>query len=125
MNTRQFLLIAICAVVSALSLHVIVRSLRQTAPITHSAVASGAKISAAARALRPNYPYSVIPGGAYSPAELRYANQHDALVRDHYSDFDLSAARLVVLTADRYQYASFRMKDHIFWTRRRLLIPKG
>src|ERR1700761_8766877 len=125
MNTRRFLLVALCAVVSAFSLHVIIRSLRQTAPITRSTVAPGAKISAAARALRPNYPYSVIPGGAYSPAELRFVNGRDSLVRDHYSDFDVNSARLVVLTEDRYQYASFRLNNHIFWTRRRLLIPKG
>lgn len=125
MNARQLLLTAICAVVSALSLHVIVRSLEQTAPITHRSVVAGATVPAEARALRPNYPYSVIPGGAYSPAELRYVNQHDSVVRDHYSDFDLNAARLVVLTANRYQYASFRMNNRVFWTRHRLLIPKG
>ncbi len=125
MNTRRFLLVALCAVVSAFSLHVIIQSLRRAAPITRSTVAPGAKISAAARALRPNYPYSVIPGGAYSPAELRYVNERDPLVRTHYSDFDVNRARLVLLTADRYQYASFRLNNHIFWTRHRLLIPKG
>jgi hypothetical protein len=125
MNTRRFLLVAVCAVLSAFSLHVIIKSVRQTAPITRHAVASGAKISAAARALRPNYPYSVIAGGVYSPAELRFVKERDALVRDHYSDFDANSARLVQLTADRYQYASFRLNNHIFWTRHRLLIPKG
>jgi PEP-CTERM motif len=125
MNTRRFSFVALCAIVSAFSLHVILRSVREAAPITLRTTATGAKVSAAARALRPNYPYSVIPGGAYSPAELRFVNQHDPLVRDHYSDFDLSNARLVVLTADRYQYASFRLKDHIFWTHNRLRIPKG
>ncbi|HTU43761.1 MAG TPA: PEP-CTERM sorting domain-containing protein [Bryobacteraceae bacterium] len=125
MNTRRFLIVAICAVVSALSVHVIVQSLRQTAPLTRRTVASGAQVSAAARALRPNYPYSVIPGGAYSPAELRFVNDRDSLVRNHYSDFNMNDAHLVVLTADRYQYASFRLNHHIFWTRHRLLIPKG
>jgi hypothetical protein len=125
MNTRRFLVLAVCAVVCAFSLHIIVRSLRQTAPITRRTVAPGAIVSAAARALRPNYPYSVIPGGAYSPAELRYVNERDALVRAHYADFDVNSTRLVVLTADRYQYASFRLNDHIFWTRHRLLIPRG
>jgi hypothetical protein len=125
MNARRLLIVAICAVVSATSLHVIVRSVRQTAPLTRHAVAPGAKVSAAARALRPNYPYSVIPGGAYSPAELRFVNGRDSLVREHYSDFNMNDARLVVLTADRYQYASFRLNKHIFWTHHRLLIPKG
>jgi hypothetical protein len=125
MNTRRILVLAICAVICASSLHVIIRALRQTEPITRYAVRPGAIIPAADRALRPNYPYSVIPGGAYSPAELRFVTQHDPMVQSHYSDFDVNAARLVVLTADRFQYASFRMKDHIFWTNHRLRIPKG
>ena len=103
----------------------ILRSLEQAAPITHYAVTSNAQVSAAARALRPNYPYSVIPGGAYSPAELRYVSDRDTLVHGHYADFDINHARLVVLNASRYQYVSFRLKDHIFWTRHRLLIPRG
>lgn len=110
---------------SALALRVIVRSVQESAPITFRVVKPGANIDAAMRAFRPNYPYSVIPGGAYSPAELRAGNQKDQLVRNHYSDFDLNAAQLVTLTADRYQYASFRLKDKIYWTRNRLKIPKG
>lgn len=125
MNTRRFLVVGICAVVSALALRVIVRSVQEAAPITFRIVKPGANIDAAMRAFRPNYPYSVIPGGAYSPAELRAVNQRDQLVRNHYSDFNLSAAQLVTLTADRYQYASFRLKDKIYWTQNRLKIPKG
>lgn len=125
MNTRRFLVVGICAVVSAVALRIIVRSIQETAPITLGVVKPGATIDAAMRSFRPNYPYSVIPGGAYSPAELRAVNQTDPLVREHYSDFDLNAAQLVTLTADRYQYASFRMKNKIYWTRNRLKIPKG
>jgi hypothetical protein len=125
MNTARISVVAVCAVVSAVALHVIVRSVEETAPITLRVVAPGAKIAALDRALRPNYPYSVIPGGAYSPAELRFVNQKDQVIREHYSDFDMNAARLVTLTADRYQYVSFRVKDRVFWTRNRLRIPKG
>jgi hypothetical protein len=125
MHTRRFLIVAICALLSAFSLSLIVRSVRETAPITRQTVAMKGAVPAVARALRPNYPYSVIPGGAYSPAELRFANRQDALVRDHYGDFDLSAARVVTLRADRYQYVSYRLRNHIFWTRNRLRIPKG
>ena len=125
MNTRRVLVVAICAIVSACALHVILRAVQETAPITRRVLSPGAKVAALDRALRPNYPYSVIPGGAYSPAELRFVNQRDQLVREHYSDFDMNSARLVTLTADRYQYVSFRVKDHIFWTRNRLRISKG
>ncbi len=88
-------------------------------------VAPASTVPAVSRALRPNYPYSVIAGGAYSPAELRYANEKDRLVRAHYADFDLKGARLVRLTGDRFQYVSFRLHDQIFWTRNQLRIPKG
>lgn len=125
MHTRRFLIVAICALVSAFSLQQIVRSVHKTAPITRHTVSLSATIPAAARALRPNYPYSVIPGGAYSPAELRFANQRDSLVREHYSDFNLAAAHLVMLRSDRYQYVSYRLRNRIFWTRNRLRIPKG
>jgi len=124
-NTRRFLLLSVCAVICAWSLQVIFRSLEQASPITRYAVSPGARVSAAARALRPNYPYSVIAGGAYSPAELRYANDRESLVRRHYADFDIHNARLVVLNTNRYQYVSYRLNDHIFWTRHRLLIPRG
>lgn len=125
MNTRRVLIVCICALLSALALRTTVRSLREIAPITARSVTPNGWVPAAARALRPNYPYSVIPGGAYSPAELRFANAKDGVVREHYADFDLRAARLVTLTSDRYQYVSFRMKNQIFWTRKRLRIPRG
>ena len=77
------------------------------------------------RSLRPNYPYSIIAGGAYSPAELRYADQEDPVVKKHYEDFDIKDAQMVQLTDDRYQYASYRVKQKVYWTKKRLRIPKG
>ncbi len=93
--------------------------------ISKQALNRVAAISSLARSLRPIYPYSVIPGGALSPSELRSAAARDLHVAQHYSDFDLRHTRLVTLTADRYQYVSFRIKDRIFWTRKALRIPKG
>ncbi len=80
---------------------------------------------ALARALHPNYPYSVIPGGVYSPAELVYAVGKDRVVRDHYAGFNLKAARLVALTQDRLEYVSYRRGDRVFWTGKKLRIPRG
>lgn len=77
------------------------------------------------RSLRPNYPYSVIPGGAYTPAELRYINTKDDVVRAHYADFDLKSAHMVRLTADRYEYVSYRIKNRVYWTAKKLRIPEG
>jgi len=83
------------------------------------------RVSSFMRAIRPNYPYSVVRGGVYSPAELRSAVQNDSLVREHYSGFNVKAARLVTLDEDRFQYVSYRQNNKIFWTNRRIRIPKG
>jgi hypothetical protein len=81
--------------------------------------------SAIVRALRPNFPYSVIAGGAYSPGELRFADSKDAIIRAHYADFDISRAKMMTLTDDRFEYVSYRVKNQIFWTKKKLRIPKG
>ncbi len=93
--------------------------------IGRSVLTPASAVPATWRALRPDYPYSVIPGGAYSPAELRYASEKDHLVRIHYADFNLRNARLVRLTDERFQYVSFRLHERIYWTRNQLRIPKG
>ena len=49
--------------------------------------AASSQVPALVRALRPAYPYSVIPGGIYSRAELAAQSASDQLVRKHYSDF--------------------------------------
>ena len=125
MNTRRFLFIAVCAFTTALAMSFVAKHVRLSGRIADHTLSRASKVPALDRSLRPNYPYSVIPGGAYSPAELRFVTQKDPLVRDHYSDFDLHAARLVTLTDDRFQYASFRMKNRIYWTRNKLRIPRG
>ena len=75
--------------------------------------------------LRPLYPYSVIPGGAYSAAELRNAIEHDPVVAHHYAGFDLAKVRIIRLDSDRMEYVSYRMGGHIFWTNRKLSLHKG
>ncbi len=125
MNPRRLLLIIFCAFATAVAVHLFHHEIRIARGITGSSTASPARVPASVRALRPNYPYSVIPGGAYSPAELRYAIAKDPLVGEHYRDFDLKNARLVTLVDDRYQYASFRLHNRVFWTRNKLRIPKG
>ena len=81
--------------------------------------------SALVRSLRPSYPYSVIPGGVYSLRELEFADGRDTVVRSHYANFDVKNAKLVSLTDDRYQYVSYRLKDQVYWTNKKLRIPKG
>ncbi len=82
-------------------------------------------VPAMVRSLRPIYPYSVIPGGVFSARELRSAADSDSLVRDHYQGFNLHAAYLVKTTAARDLYVSYRKEGRVYWTARRLQIPKG
>lgn len=125
MKIRRFLVVALCAFIAALSLTVAVRKLATFGSLAGHTTPATAKVSPLIRSLRPNYPYSVIAGGAYSPAELHYANQTDAVVRAHYATFNLKMAHVVQLTGDRFQYASYRIKSQIYWTRKKLRIHKG
>jgi hypothetical protein len=125
MKTRRFLLIAFGAFVAALFVTLAVRKFATLGPLVVHTTPATAQISSLIRSLRPNYPYSVIRGGAYSPAELRYANQTDAVVRAHYATFNLRLAHIVQVTDDRFQYASYRIKDRIYWTHKKLRIHKG
>jgi hypothetical protein len=75
--------------------------------------------------LRPMYPYSVIPGGAYSAQELRNAVERDPVVAHHYADFDLAKVRIIRLDSDRMEYVSYRLGDHIFWTNHELRLHRG
>ncbi|MGA7920812.1 MAG: hypothetical protein WCA38_14200 [Candidatus Acidiferrales bacterium] len=71
------------------------------------------------------YPYSVIPGGARSPTELKDAVAHDPTVAQHYADFDLARARVVILPAARAVFVSYRVANGIFWTKNRLQLAAG
>ncbi len=129
MDKRRLLLIVVCSFATAYTLHIVSNRLRlsthQSSAIDARVVTPASSVSPASRSLRPNYPYSVIPGGAYSAAELRSAVQRDALVNSHYADFNLKSARLVTLTDDRFQYVSYRLNNRIYWTRNKLRIPRG
>jgi len=71
------------------------------------------------------YPYSVIPGGVRSSAELQNAVAHDEVVARHYSDFDLRDARVMRLQEARAVFVSYRVGSQIFWTKNRLTLPAG
>jgi len=71
------------------------------------------------------YPYSVVPGGVEGPDDLRRATQHDHVVWQHYARFQYEHARLVRATQARQVYLSYRLRDHIFWTRKRVHLHVG
>jgi hypothetical protein len=71
------------------------------------------------------YPYSVIPGGVRDVAALREAAAHDRAIARHFSNFDFKNARLERLSTPREVYVSYRIRDTIFWTRKRVRLPAG
>ncbi|HYT65239.1 MAG TPA: hypothetical protein VEL51_02385 [Vicinamibacterales bacterium] len=71
------------------------------------------------------FPYSVVPGGVESVSELRKAIATDPVVADHYKGFKLSKARVERLGSPKVAYVSYRVGDHVYWTRKRLLLPAG
>lgn len=84
-----------------------------------------ADVAFAASAARPIYNGSVIPGGAYSPDELRAAMDRDPVVAAHYRRAAVGEMRAVTLTAGRAAYVSYRVNDRVYWTRRRVWIRPG
>ena len=71
------------------------------------------------------YPYSVVPGGVKDLDDLRYKALRDWVVRRHYAHFDYNHARLERVTEAREVYLSYRVRDTVFWTRRRIRLHPG
>jgi hypothetical protein len=71
------------------------------------------------------YPYSVIPGGVQSAADLKNSLTNDSVVAKHYEDFEVERTHVTRLNQDRLLYVSYRLGDRVFWTKKPLLLPKG
>ena len=71
------------------------------------------------------YAYSVVPGGVKDVDDLRYKALRDYVVRRHYAHFDYSHARLVQAREAREVYLSYRIRDSVFWTRRKIRLRLG
>jgi hypothetical protein len=71
------------------------------------------------------YPYSVVPGGVKDIQSLRRAASHDAAVARHFSRFDFKHARIERVTTPREVYVSYRIRDTVFWTHRKIRLRAG
>lgn len=71
------------------------------------------------------YPYSIVPGGVKDPDDLRYAALRDYVVRRHYARFNYKHAQLVRVTEPREVYLSYRVRDTVYWTRKRIRLHLG
>jgi hypothetical protein len=105
---------------------------RQSAPSTfeqselsRNRVVTLNQILSQAQPSRPVYPYSVVPGGVEDAKELKWVAEHDPVVAAHYAGFDYDHAKVVRLTLARTVYVSYRIGNHIYWTRRRVTLHKG
>jgi hypothetical protein len=71
------------------------------------------------------YPYSVIPGGVYSDNELALNMDNDPVVAAHYADFNVSQAKIIHAPKAEFMYVSYRIKNKIFWTSKKVKILEG
>ncbi len=71
------------------------------------------------------YPYSVIPGGVRDLAEFKQVLRRDRVVAAHFADFDISRVRFEGLPTEKAVYVSYRIKDEVFWTKRKLRLRAG
>mgnify|MGYP007054665806 CR=1 FL=1 len=74
---------------------------------------------------RPVYRHSVIPGGAYTPEELRTALVKDPVAATHYEGLNRNAVRQEIVKRDRFAYVSYRKNDQIYWTRNKVRLAAG
>ena len=111
--------IVLLAFLAALGL----RAVRRDKPKIEIATRSW-RVDAAERP-RKVYPFSVIPGGAYSGEELERRRRVDRVVDTHYADFGHEGVEVRRLPQDQFFYVSYRKGDRVFWTRDKRKIPRG
>jgi hypothetical protein len=94
-------------------------------PLSLSALAGPSAGTVSARNRRTVYPYSIVPGGVTSPAELREAAAHDGTVAAHYAGFNYARGRVVEVSKPRLVYLSYRRGNHVYWTRKQASLHPG
>lgn len=71
------------------------------------------------------FPFSVVPGGTISKAEVLAMVAKDPIVREHYKGIDLDKLKPYSLTQQALGYVSYRVGNRIYWTTRRLYLKAG
>ena len=71
------------------------------------------------------FKYSVVAGGVQSAAELSEAAERDPVVHDHYHGIDLNKVKELRLGNDMRAYVSYRVKDKVYWTQKKIQLRKG
>lgn len=71
------------------------------------------------------YPFSIVPGGVASQAELVRMVRNDRVVASHYATFDVSRAYPVTVAAPRAVHVSYRKGDKVYWTAKKVMLREG
>jgi hypothetical protein len=71
---------------------------------------------------RPLYPFSVIPGGAFTREEVRRAVHADPVVAVHYASLPIERLEPLALEASHRAYVSYRRGDRVYWTSKKLTL---
>jgi len=101
----------------------------------HSTASSNSDVSAPTGGIAPLavrtersrkvYPYSVIPGGIQSIADLKKAIAKDPIVSAQYAAFHLANARIIRLDRKRTMHVTYRLGNKVYWTKRELILAEG
>lgn len=71
------------------------------------------------------YPYSVIPGGVRSLADLKLAIADDPVVARQFQGFNFQKAYLVTVAQNESKYVSYRIGKKVYWTRKQIALRAG
>jgi hypothetical protein len=93
------------------------------APILRVALNSTASTDASAA--RRIYPYSIVPGGVATRADLERRVTTDKVVARHYASFDIKKAHAVTVTKPRAVHVSYRKGDKVYWTKNKVMLAQG
>ena len=71
------------------------------------------------------YPYSIIPGGIKTLADLKLAMADDPVVARQFQGFNFQHARLVQVAQHESMYVAYRVGQKVYWTRKKLALHRG
>lgn len=71
------------------------------------------------------YPYSLIPGGVHGPEELRLVSARDTVVAAQFGGFAYERATMVRLKQPKLVYLAYRLKDRVYWTKKKVRLVAG
>jgi hypothetical protein len=91
------------------------------APVTKVALQATTTTGATRRV----YPYSVIPGGVDTRADIAEHVASDKVVADHYASFDVAKAHPVTVGKARAVHVSYRKGNKIYWTAGKVMLAQG